>query len=451
MIPQEVIRKKRDGGKLSKDDFQYFIQGFVGESIPDYQTAALLMAIFTKGLDTEETAHLLAEMMNSGKVYDWQKTRALTGKKLVDKHSTGGIGDKTSLVVLPLLVADGLYVPMVAGRGLGHTGGTLDKLESLPGVVTRLSSSEFERIVLQEGGVFGAQTADFVPADKKLYALRDVTATVESIPLIVASIMSKKLAEGLDALVLDVKYGSGSFMGSVENARSLANHLVNAGRAAGCKVSAALTNMDVPLGRTAGNSLEVVECLEVLQNAGPADTRHLSIELAARASCLANDTLTPKGLSEATARMEKYLSSGRAFEIFCKILCEQGAQESDLLRTTTQWIAAGTTCFPLFPSQQGVVESINSRNLGLALIELGGGRKKADDEISPGVGLSAIKKPGEYVDASEPICYVHARSKEEFLSQQKFLQDSFSVRNNEVSQGRDVIQNQSSSLIFEWI
>ncbi|MCA2960538.1 MAG: thymidine phosphorylase, partial [Silvanigrellales bacterium] len=409
MIPQEIIRKKRDGHSLSREEIASMVKGLVEGVVPSYQMSALLMAIYFNGCSAEETAWLLDAMVDSGTRYDWSDLRP--ERAFVDKHSTGGVGDKSSLVILPLLIADGLDVPMIAGRGLGHTGGTLDKLESLPGLRTQVPADTYRAWVRENHGAFGAQTSDFVPADKMMYALRDVTSTVESIPLIVASIMSKKIAEGLDALVLDVKFGSGSFMGSLQNARELAEKLVDTGRRAGCRVSAALTNMDEPLGRSAGNALEVLECLDVLQGAGPLDTRELSLQLAARVACDARgESSEPNdaGHMRALGRMKDHLLSGRAYEIFVRTLILQGASRDDVERRTLAWTSAGANTYPLFAPVAGRVRKVNTRNLGLAILELGGGRKRVDDTIHPGVGLSGLKKRGEEVGPGEPLCYVHA-------------------------------------------
>lgn len=409
-LPQEIIRKKRDQHPLTKDEILYFINAFSSGQIPDYQMAALAMAIVLNGMSDEETAHLLTAMISSGERMNWSVLRR-QGIPCVDKHSTGGVGDKTSLVILPLLVADGLAVPMVAGRGLGHTGGTIDKLESIPGFMAQPSTEQFKQWLMNHRGAFGAQTDKFVPADKKLYALRDVTATVESIPLITASIMSKKLAEDLDALVLDVKFGSGAFLQSIDKARQLAQSLVNAGKMAGCRVEAALTNMDEPLGRTAGNACEVVECLDVLQGNGASDTRELSLQLAARAAVLGHNEIEPDAHGRAYMRMKNHLSSGRAYEIFLKIAAQQGAHQSSLERSNSEWISSGTIDVPVFSEakREMKINSIDTRALGLLLIEMGAGRTKKEDAVDHKVGLVQIKKVGESISPEEPLCFLRIR------------------------------------------
>lgn len=425
-LPQEVIRKKRDKGILSTHEISTFVSGYARGEIPDYQMSALAMAITLNGCNESETAAFLKAMMASGRRYDWSARRP--SRLYVDKHSTGGVGDKTSLVILPLLVADGLDVPMVSGRGLGHTGGTLDKLESLPGLRTRVPMETYVGWVDDAHGAFGAQTDEFVPADKKLYALRDVTATVESQALIVASIMSKKLAEDLDALVLDVKFGSGAFMSRPEDALALAEALVRAGRAAGCRVSAALTNMDEPLGRAAGNALEVAECLDCLQGGGPLDTRELSLQLAARVACDARRETGDASLAKAYARMKEHLTSGRAFEIFCRIACLQGARIEDVERRSTAWITKDVVEVEVLGETSGVVAAIDTRALGLAVLGLGGGRRATDDIIHPGVGISRIAKVGEQVSAGDPLCVVHrSASKSDVAEILTAVRSAFSI------------------------
>ena len=410
LIPQEIIRKKRDKVELAKEEIHSFIHLYSEGQIPDYQMSALAMAIVLNGMTDQETSHLLTAMLNSGERMDWSLLR-MSQIPCVDKHSTGGVGDKTSLVILPLLVADGLAVPMVAGRGLGNTGGTVEKLEAIPGFIAQPNAEQFRHWMLSKRGAFGAQTESFVPADKKLYALRDVTATVESISLITASIMSKKLAEDIDALVLDVKFGSGAFLQSIESARALARSMVNAGKIAGCRVVAALTNMDEPLGRTAGHACEVVECLDILQNSGAEDTRELSLQLAAAAAVLGHQDITLNGHDVAYARMKKHLSSGRAYEVFLELAEQQGAHLSSLERKNTEWIESGTVDVPvtLENKNQVILESIDTRALGILLIEMGAGRRRKDDVIDHKVGLLGIKKIGEAIESNEPACVLRLR------------------------------------------
>lgn len=410
LIPQEIIRKKRDKIELNKNEIQTFIRHYAEGSIPDYQMAALAMAVVLNGMTDQETSFLLTAMMESGERMDWSALRR-NRIPCVDKHSTGGVGDKTSLVILPLLIADGLAVPMVAGRGLGHTGGTVDKLEAIPGFIAQPNADQFRNWMLSKHGVFGAQTDRFVPADKKLYALRDVTATVESIPLITASIMSKKLAEDIDALVLDVKFGSGAFLQTFESAQALARSMVNAGKIAGCRVTAALTNMDEPLGRTAGHACEVEECLDILQGSGAEDTRELSLQLAAAAAVLGHQDISVNAHEVAYERMKKHLSSGRAYEVFLEVAEQQGAHLSSLERKNTEWIDSGTVDIPvtLGNQSQTSIQSIDTRSLGVLLIEMGAGRRKKEDLIDHKVGLLGIKKIGETLEKDEPACILRLR------------------------------------------
>lgn len=407
MIPQEIIQKKRDGKRLSTEEINFMVKGFVAEDIPDYQMSAWSMAVFFNDLDDQETADLLTAMIASGFRFDWSEY--VGERTFVDKHSTGGVGDKTSLIVLPLLVAEGYDVPMVSGRGLGHTGGTLDKLESMPGMKTRLDRATFSRLIRDHHAAFGAQTDEFVPADSRLYSLRDVTATVESRSLITASIMSKKLAEGLDGLILDVKFGSGAFMRDIEKAERLARSLVGAGKKAGCRCLAALTSMEQPLGWAAGNSLEVVECLDILQGKNPApDTRELSLSLAAALINQMQGISSCKALRVTTARLETHLTSGRAFEIFANLAVAQGAEVACVERRSCDWVSGGTRVVPVtLGNTAGTLEAVETRELGLALLELGGGRRNTDDIIRPTVGLTGFRKIGESVGVGEPLCYIH--------------------------------------------
>jgi pyrimidine-nucleoside phosphorylase len=445
-LPQEIIRKKRDKIPLSKEEIDFFVSSFAGGTIPDYQMAALAMAIVLNGMNAEETAHLLTTMIQSGDRMDWSQLRK-RGIPCVDKHSTGGVGDKTSLVILPLLVADGLAVPMVAGRGLGHTGGTVDKLEAIPGFMAQPSAEQFKTWMHARGGAFGAQTDRFVPADKKLYALRDVTSTVESIPLITASIMSKKLAEDLDALVLDVKFGSGAFLQSMERAEELAQSLVNAGKMAGCRVEAALTNMDEPLGRAAGHACEVAECLDILQGVGAPDTRELSLQLAARAAVLGHQDKSSDAHQRAYMRMKNHLQSGRAYEVFLDIAVQQGAHLSALDRSNTEWIDAGVVDIPVFSpdKKKQRVSAINTRELGLLLIEMGAGRMKKEDAIDHKVGIVHLKKVGETVDSREPLCFLRLRKNDVRADKfQRTTIDAFTL-------AEENSKTEAKPLIAKWI
>ena len=394
----DVIQKKRDGHELTPDEIAAFIEGYTRGTIPDYQASALAMAVFFKGMTSRETVALTESMMRTGEVLDLGE---LPGPK-VDKHSTGGVGDKTSMVLAPLAAACGVYVPMISGRGLGHTGGTLDKLESIPGFRVGLSLDEF-RAVLRKShlGLIG-QTPEIAPADRKLYALRDVTSTVESRPLIAASIMSKKMAEGIDALVLDVKTGDGAFMVKEEDSRALAEAMLAIGKGMGKKIVALITDMEQPLGRTVGNALEIVECIETLQGKGPEDLETLSVELAAWMLSLGGASPT---LDAARARVREALASGAGLRKFQEVIELQGGDPrvcDDLSRLPR---AAETV--ELRAESAGRVTGIACRAVGTAAMLLGAGRETVDSTIDPGVGLVLRKKVGDAVSTGEPLATVH--------------------------------------------
>ena len=394
----DVIQKKRDGHELTSEEIAAFIEGYTRGTIPDYQASALAMAVFFKGMTSRETVALTESMMRTGEVLD---LGALPGPK-VDKHSTGGVGDKTSMVLAPLAAACGVYVPMISGRGLGHTGGTLDKLESIPGFRVGLSLDEF-RAVLRKShlGLIG-QTPEIAPADRKLYALRDVTSTVESRPLIAASIMSKKMAEGIDALVLDVKTGDGAFMVKEEDSRALAEAMLAIGKGMGKKIVALITDMEQPLGRTVGNALEIVECIETLQGKGPEDLETLSVELAAWMLSLGGAAPT---LDAARARVREALASGAGLRKFQEVIGLQGGDPrvcDDLSRLPR---AAETV--ELRAESAGRVTGIACRAVGTAAMLLGAGRETVDSTIDPGVGLVLRKKVGDAVSTGEPLATVH--------------------------------------------
>lgn len=399
MNPVAIIQKKRDGQRLAREEIAAFVGGHARSEVPDYQMAALAMAIFLRGMDAEETADLTEVMLESG-----ARLPRLGG---VDKHSTGGIGDKVSLVLAPLLACCGLKVPMLSGRGLGPTGGTLDKLESIPGFRTNLTAAEIERIVNTVGCVITGQTLDIVPADKKLYALRDVTATVPSLPLITASIMSKKLAENLDALVLDVKWGSGAFMKTLDDARALAHSLVNVGQRMGVKTTALITDMNQPLGRMAGNAVEVQESLDALAGKGPADLIDLTLALGAELLMLVGKAKTP---SDARQQLQHQLDSGRGLEKFREMVRAQGGDPDAPLP-----IAPAT---PIAAPRDGFVASIDCEQIGYAVIALGGGRKHLTDAIDFSVGVETLVRLGDPVPAGQPLLQMFAgdRGREEATS-----------------------------------
>src|SRR5437764_9298410 len=402
MRPQDIIRKKRDGGELSREEIEFFVRGITSGDIADYQSTALLMAIFLNGMTDAEAAALTNAMLHSGEVLDFSDI----SKPKVDKHSTGGVGDKTSLLIAPLAAAAGVCVPMISGRGLGHTGGTLDKLESIPGYRVDLSLPEFRSVLDRCGFAMNGQTAEIAPADRKLYALRDATSTVEAIPLIVASIISKKGAAGLDAMVIDVKTGSGAFMRERDRARELAQALVKTGNSLGVKSQALITDMNQPLGRAVGNSVEVLECIELLLgevNEGAKPVLELSIELAARMIVLAHLDET---IDAARARIRKVHESGEALESFRRNVEAQGGdpracdQPSKILPLTE-------TSFKVESPRSGFVVAVDTEEIGHAIAEAGGGRVRIEDAIDPTVGFVSEVKIGDEVRAGHLIGSVY--------------------------------------------
>ena len=392
MRPQDVIRKKRDGLDLTGDEIEFFIEGVTRGTIADYQISALLMAIFLKGMNETEQAQLTQAMLHSGSTLDFSSIQ----KPKADKHSTGGVGDKTSLLIAPMVAACGVCVPMISGRGLGHTGGTLDKLESIPGYRVDLTASEFERVLIDVGYAMSGQTAELAPADKKMYALRDATATVEAIPLIVASIISKKAAAGLEAMVIDVKFGSGAFMREDDQARALAHALVKTGNSCGIRTRALLTDMNQPLGQAVGNSIEVKECIELLR--GEADERarpvlDLSIELSAHMLVLSH---VDNDIDAARTRLRNIVSSGAALECFRRNVEAQGGDArvcddpADILPLVTQ-------SFRVESPRSGFITKVNTAEIGHAIASIGGGRVRIDDTIDQSVGFIADVRIGDQV------------------------------------------------------
>jgi pyrimidine-nucleoside phosphorylase len=397
----DLIRRKRDSGELSSQEIQELIAAYTRGDVPDYQMSAWLMAVVQRGMSRQEVAALTDAMLHSGRVLDFS---GLSGRK-VDKHSTGGVGDKTSLIIAPIAAAGGLKVPMISGRGLGHTGGTLDKLESIPGFNVHLTLAEFQRVLETCGCALIGQTEEIAPADKKLYALRDVTGTVESDALICASIMSKKLAEGIDALVLDVKIGSGAFMKNMADAERLADLLVETGKRMGKKMVALITDMNQPLGRKAGNAMEVAESIEVLSGGGPADLRELCIELAAWMFLLGESV---QSLDEGKKLSADLIASGQAREKFREIVGLQGG-DVGVIDDPRRLVQARQT-LQIRSLMDGYVASIDCEQLGLACVVLGGGRELKEDKIDPAVGMEFHKRIGDAVKMGEPICTLHYNS-----------------------------------------
>ncbi len=402
----DVIRKKRDGGELAPDELAAFVRAATDGSWPDYQLSALLMAVCVRGMTAAETATLTRLMADSGRRIDLS---GVPGPK-VDKHSTGGVGDKTSLILAPLAAACGVVVPMMSGRGLGHTGGTLDKLESIPGFRVGLGVDEFRAALRDIGCAMIGQTADLAPADRTLYALRDVTGTVESIPLITASILSKKLAEGISGLVMDVKCGRGAFMKTLPEARALAESLVRVGTANGLKVEAVITAMDAPLGRAVGNALEVIEAIETLKGNGPKDLEDLSVLLAAKMVRLAGLAADD---AEAERKVRTALASGAGLEKFRQIIERQGGDprvvdDYDLLPR----IAGGGV---IVAKRPGYVSSVDAEAVGRASMLLGAGRERADGSVDPAVGVLVMAKPGDAVDEDDDLFVFYYRDPERDL------------------------------------
>ena len=416
MRPQDVIRRKRDRGELSDDDIAFFVRGVTTGEWADYQAAALLMAIFLNGMNERERLALTEQMLKSGRTLDFSHIP----KPKVDKHSTGGVGDKTSLVLAPLAAALGLCVPMISGRGLGHTGGTLDKLEAIPGYRVRLSLAEFGAVLERVGFAMIGQTEEIAPADLRLYALRDVTATVESIPLIAASIMSKKLAEGLDGLVLDVKVGSGAFMKRPREARALARALVEIGRGAAVRTVALLTYMDQPLGRAVGNALEVAEAIETLRGRGPKDLTYLCVELTAHMLVVGgiHDTL-----DHARQQVRACLQTGAGLQKLRQSVEAQGGDPAVVddpgLLPQAQHVAE-------LPSEEaGYVAALDAERVGVASMILGAGRVRVEDAIDPSVGIVLDKKVGDRVARGETLARIHYNDERRFMQARDLLRSAY--------------------------
>jgi thymidine phosphorylase len=416
MLPQEVIRRKRNGEDLNRDVVKEFIEGLTKGTVSEGQVAAFAMAVYFKGMSREEAVGLTLAMRDSGTILSWD----LPGP-VVDKHSSGGIGDNVSLMLAPMLAACGFYVPMISGRGLGHTGGTLDKLDSIPGYVSQPDLTLFRKVTREAGCAVIGQTADLAPADKRLYAIRDVTATVESVPLITASILSKKLAAGLDHLVLDVKCGSGAFMSTMEQARELAESLVSVANGAGLHTTALITDMDEPLASCAGNAIEVANAVSFLTGQQQ-DKRLKDVTLALGSELLESARLAAPG--EATAKLEEALSSGRAAEHFNRMVAALGGPK-DFCATAGKHLQQAPIIRDVFAEQEGTVQSIDTRFLGVAVVEMGGGRRVATDTIDYAVGLSNLLGKTDKADARTPIARIHARDEAGFAQASKLVRAAY--------------------------
>ncbi len=403
MLAKDIISRKRDGHSLDDAEIDRFVEGLTDGSVSSEQASALAMAIFFRGMSFSEASALTRAMARSGVIIDWS-AEGLSGP-VVDKHSTGGIGDKTSLMLAPIAAACGLYTPMISGRGLGHTGGTLDKMDAIPGYVSTPDLQTFKRVVRETGCAIIGQTDELAPADRRLYAIRDVTGTVESIPLITASILSKKLAAGLQGLVMDVKTGSGAFMRERKDAEALAKSLIGTGNAAGLKVHALITDMDQPLGSTAGNAVEVAEAVAFLRcEARESRLHEVTMQLAA-------DMLIVGGLSEDRAeaglKAEAALTSGAAAEVFARMVTALGGP-ADFMEKSATHLAKAPVVRPVFADEGGFVAAVDTRAVGMAIIGLGGGRARTEDTIDPSTGFTDFVPIGERVGKDRPLALVHA-------------------------------------------
>ncbi len=416
MLMYELIKIKRDGGTLSESDLKQIINGYVSGELPDYQMSAFLMSVFIRGFSTRELGHWTRAMLYSGETIRFDGPGPY-----IDKHSTGGVGDKVSLPLAPLVAALGMRDPMISGRGLGHTGGTLDKLESIPGFQTRLPVERFKQIVDTVGCAIIGQTDTLVPADKKIYSLRDVTATVDSIPLISSSILSKKAASGISGLIMDVKSGSGAFMRTQESARALAETLVSLGGELGLKVRAFITEMSQPLGIKCGNALEVEESIDILQGRGPQDTTDLVILFAAHSLLVAG---LESDEDTAMEKARKELASGRPLEVFARMIEAQGGnprviEDQSLLPKAPKELEWS-------PKGEGYVVDMDSEAMGMAIVALGGGRRKIDDMVDPGVGLLVHKRIGDPADGN-PACTIRYSSEEKLAQALPLLEKAYTI------------------------
>lgn len=426
----EIISKKRDKKKLTQEEIEYFVSGYTKGQIPDYQASALLMAIFLNGMDAEETFHLTLSMMRSGKILDLSSVRGMK----VDKHSTGGVGDKVSLILAPLVASCGVKVPMISGRGLGHTGGTLDKLESVPGFRTDLSLRRFVRILSEVGVCMIGQTGQIAPADRKIYALRDTTATVNCIPLIASSIMSKKLAEGADGFVFDVKVGNGAFMQKQDEALLLARNLIQIAKRFKKKVVALITDMNEPLGEAVGNSIEVMEAIQALKGKAPSDLMEVTMALSAHILVLGKKA---KSLKEAEKKLSQALKTGKALEKFREMIKRQGGHP----RVLDDYRLLPWAKYKLLVNsdRQGYVQSIDTRKIGLCAMKLGAGREKMDSPIDPGVGMLIKKKVGDPVRKGEALAVVFANNLKKARQASQEIRPGYQITKRKTSRLKKIL------------
>src|SRR3954469_10583660 len=427
----DLIHRKRDGEELSPEELQFLVDGYTRGEIPEYQISAFLMAVFFSGMSDREVSAVTESMVNSGSTVDLSSVPGIK----VDKHSTGGVGDKTSLISAPIAAAAGVTVPMISGRALGHTGGTLDKLESIPGFRTDLDLDEFRGLLAQHKLAFIGQTPEVAPADGKLYALRDATATVESIPLIASSIMSKKLAEGVDALVLDVKVGSGAFMKRQVDARRLAQMMVAIGRRVDKRVQALITDMNQPLGYAIGNALEVMEVSQTLQNGGPADLTRLSLELAARMIFLGKVTKT---LDDARELAQAKLLDGSGYRKFKEVIEAQGGNSQVLDRF--EMLPNATGAQEITTSRGGYVSGIDAELIGQASSMIGAGRNTKEDSIDPAVGVILEVKVGQKIDPGSILCRIYHTNEEHLSEASDLVEDAFKISQHPVEERELILE-----------
>lgn len=433
MLFTDIIRKKRDGAELTADEIACFVAGLADGSIPAEQVSALAMAVFLKSMTPEETGFLTLDMARSGTILDWQD-EGLDGP-VVDKHSTGGVGDKVSFLLAPIAAACGCYVPMISGRGLGHTGGTTDKVESIPGYNATPDFFLFRKVVRECGCAIIGQTGDLAPADRRFYAIRDVTATVESVPLITASILSKKIAAGLDALVMDIKVGSGAFMPSADKATELANSIISTAATAGLKTHALITDMNECLGTTAGNALEIAESMEFLQD------RHRDTRLNTVVMALCAEMLIVSGLEGdreiARSKADEAISSGKAAEIFNRMVSGLGGP-ADFVQNHAQHLPQAEIVMPVYATSAGTLSRMNAFAVGNAIIGLGGGRRTLGDKLDLSVGFTEVAAVGERVDRERPLAIVHANSNDSAGHAADLLREACRV-GDEAPPGRPVV------------
>lgn len=433
MFPQEIIRKKRNHQTLTSEEISFFIEGVTSGTIADSQTAALTMAIFLNGFNKEETVSLTLSMRDSGDVLQWN---GLNGP-VVDKHSSGGVGDKVSLMLAPMIAACGGYVPMISGRGLGHTGGTLDKFDSIPGYTTMPSNELFAKTVKEVGCAIIGQTGNLAPADKKIYAIRDVCGTVESVPLITASILSKKLAAGLDCLVMDLKCGNGAFMANLEDARTLAKSIVNVANGAGTKTNAVLTDMNQVLGRNVGNAVEVSEAVEYLKGKN-IDSRLHTVTMRLCAELLVSANLAAN-LAEAENKLQKALDSGKALEIFAKMITMLGGP-ADFCDHPEKYLPKAQIIRPVYAPKTGYVTAMQTREIGMSVIGLKGGRTHPDQHLNYATGFTEFCQIGDYIDENTPLAFINASTEDEFEKASAELQKYITISEQKPELSNPIIE-----------